>query len=435
VPAIVISTVTLALLTTLAIFTVPPPVVPLVVFGSLYFFSENIDLHLPSGAGLSGSLMIVIATIVVFAANDAPLGALLVGVCGGLYVPQLKRHDWSKVAYNTATFAIAMTVGFAVMDSFPSSWLQSTPLLLLIALPTAFAFFAANVVAVSFAVARLQGARMRSVLWQLVGWQFHLYPFAFLGVMIGRLYLDVGPVVVPLVVVPILSARQAYASYLRLREANEAALATLVRALETKDRYTAGHAERVAVYANYIGEELGMRPRALERLRHAALMHDIGKLVVPNQLLNKPGRLTPFEYEVVRRHEDLSIRLLERIDFLASVAPIAIGVYAPLAGDERRARIEPYIIGVADAYDAMTSTRAYRLALTQEVAFAELRRHAGQQFHPQCVEALIRAIERRREYHGAGYEPATALAEWTTVPPDSGPGSAGLGDFAVEGSR
>jgi response regulator RpfG family c-di-GMP phosphodiesterase len=276
---------------------------------------------------------------------------------------------------------------------------------------------------------------MRSVLWELVGWQFHVFPFAFLGVMIGRLYLDVGAVVVPLVVVPILSARQAYASYLRLREANEAALATLVRALETKDRYTAGHAERVAVYASYIGEELGMRPRALERLRHAALMHDIGKLVVPNQLLNKPGRLTPFEYEVVRRHEDLSIRLLERIDFLAPVAPIAIGVYAPLAGDERRGRIEPFIIGVADAYDAMTSTRAYRLALAQEIAFAELRRHSGTQFHPRCVEALIRAIQSRNEYHGAGYESATALSEWTTVPPDSGPGSAGLGDFAVEGTR
>jgi hypothetical protein len=427
--------VTLALAAVLAALTEPPLVVPLVLFGALYFFAENIDLHLPSGAGLSGSLMIVIATIVVFCSQNAPLGVLLVGICGGLYIPQLKRRDWRKVLYNTATFAIAMTIGFAVMDAFPSHWLRSTPLLLLIALPTALAFFVANVVAVSFAVARLQGERMRGVLWQLVGWQFHVYPFAFLGVMIGRLYLDVGAVVVPLVVVPILSARQAYASYLRLREANEAALATLVRALETKDRYTAGHAERVAVYANYIGEELGMRPRALERLRHAALMHDIGKLVVPNQLLNKPGRLTAFEYEVVRRHEDLSIRLLERIDFLAPVAPIAIGVYAPLDRGERRGRLEPYIIGVADAYDAMTSTRAYRLALTQEVAFAELRRHAGKQFHPQCVEALIRAIQRRREYHGAGYEPAAALSEWTTVPPDSGPGSAGLGDFAIEGTR
>jgi hypothetical protein len=434
-PAIALSAVTIALAAGLAILTDPPLAVPVVLFGALYFFAENIDLHLPSGAGLSGGFMIVIATIVVFTTQHAPLGVLLVGLCGGLYIPQLKRRDWRKLLYNTCAFGIAMILGYAVMSAFPMHWLSSTPLLLLATIPTALTYFAANVVAVSFAVARLRGEPMRRVLWQLAGWQFHIYPFAFLGVMIGRLYLDVGVAVVPLVVVPILVARHAYASYLRLREANEAALATLVRALETKDRYTAGHAERVAVYASYIGEELGLRPRALDRLRHAALMHDIGKLVVPNQLLNKPGRLTPWEYEVVRRHEDLSIRLLERIDFLAPVAPIAIGVYAPLGADARRTRIEPYIIGVADAYDAMTSTRAYRLALTQEVAFAELRRHSGSQFHPRCVEALISAIERRRECHGAGYESATALSEWTTVPPDSGPGSAGLGDFAIEGTR
>jgi hypothetical protein len=434
-PAIAMGLVTIALATTLAVFTDPPLAVPVLLFGALYFFAENIDLEVPSGAGLSGGFMITIATIVVFCTDQTPLGVLLVGLCGGLYLPHLKRRDWRKIVYNTGAYGIAMLLGYVVLSAFPASWLASTPLLLLAALPTALAYFAANVLAVSFAVARLRGEPMRRVFRQLAGWQFHIYPFAFLGVVIGRLYLDVGVAVVPLVVVPILVARHAYASYLRLREANEAALATLVRALETKDRYTAGHAERVAVYASYIGEELGMRPRALERLRQAALMHDIGKLVVPNQLLNKPGRLTAVEYDVVRRHEDLSIRLLERIDFLAPVAPIAIGVYAPLDGGNDKGRIEPYIIGVADAFDAMTSTRAYRLALTQEIAFAELRRHSGKQFHPRCVEALIQAIERRRENHGAGYESAAALAEWTTVPPDSGPGSAGLGDFAVDGSR
>jgi len=434
-PAIAISCTTFALAVALAVLTDPPLAVPVALFGALYFFAENIDVELPSGVNLSGGFMIVIATIVVFATHHTPLGVLLVGVCGGLYLPQLRRRDWRKVLYNTGAFGIAMTIGYLVMSAFPDRWLDSTPLLLVATLPTALAYFTANVIAVSFAVARLRGEPARRVLWQLAGWQFHIYPFAFLGVVIGRLYLDVGVAVVPLVVVPILVARHAYASYLNVREANEAALATLVRALETKDRYTAGHAERVAVYASYIGEELGLRPRALDRLRHAALMHDIGKLVVPNQLLNKPGRLTAPEYEVVRRHEELSIRLLERIDFLAPVAPMAIGVYAPLGIDGRRGRLEPYIIGVADAYDAMTSTRAYRLALTQEIAFAELRAHSGSQFHPRCVEALIAAIERRNEYHGAGYEPATALAEWTTVPPDSGPGSAGLGDFAVEGSR
>src|SRR5467141_1643609 len=75
----------------------------------------------------------------------------------------------------------------------------------------------------------------------------------------------------------------------------------LIRALEAKDRYTSGDSERVAEYAAYIGEELNFMPARLERLRFAALMHDIGKLVVPNQLLNKPGRLTPEEFAPDRR--------------------------------------------------------------------------------------------------------------------------------------
>ena len=123
-----------------------------------------------------------------------------------------------------------------------------------------------------------------------------MYPFALLGVFLGALYLDYGAVVVPLFVVPILVARQTFASYLALKESQEAAVRTLIGALEAKDPYTAGHAERVAGYAHYIGEELGMSPSRLERLRFAALMHDVGKLVVPNHLLNKKGKLTAEEF-------------------------------------------------------------------------------------------------------------------------------------------
>ena len=91
---------------------------------------------------------------------------------------------------------------------------------------------------------------------------------------------------------------------------------------EMRDPYTAGHAERVAEYAQYIGLELGIPPGRLERLRLAALMHDVGKLVVPNHLLNKPGKLTAEEFAIVRKHEDVSVEILTTIEFLAPVAPL-----------------------------------------------------------------------------------------------------------------
>ena len=136
------------------------------------------------------------------------------------------------------------------------------------------------------------------------------------------------------------------------------------------------------MYAGYIGEELDFMPARMERLRFAALMHDIGKLVVPNQLLNKPGKLTEEEFARVRIHEGVSVQMLSHIDFLRPIAMHAHSDAMQFDPDDLDHPIEPYIIMVADAYDAMTSTRSYRKALPQEVAFQELRDKSGKQFHP-----------------------------------------------------
>ena len=166
-----------------------------------------------------------------------------------------------------------------------------------------------------------------------------------------------------------------------------------------------------------------MSPSRLERLRFAALMHDVGKLVVPNHLLNKTGKLTAEEFAQVRMHEEVSVEILTRIDFLAPVAPSATSEaaeFAPVA-DDRGQPIEPHIVAVADAFDAMTSTRSYRKALPQETAFDELRKNSGKQFHPRVVDALIVAIERRGEEHGRGHEDVVHHED----APEAGTGSAG----------
>ncbi len=141
-----------------------------------------------------------------------------------------------------------------------------------------------------------------------------------------------------------------------------------------------------------------MSPSRLERLRFAALMHDVGKLVVPNHLLNKKGKLTAEEFAQVRMHEEVSVEILTRIDFLAPVAPSATSEaaeFAPVA-DDRGQPIEPHIVAVADAFDAMTSTRSYRRALPQQTAFDELRKNSGKQFHPRVVDALDRRDQAAR---------------------------------------
>lgn len=403
-----------------------PALMPLLVFVLLGVFSEHRTVVLAGGMGVNAGFMIEMAAIVVFAADGSLLGPMLVGAASAVYMPYFRRGFRGWVPFNAASIGLSTVVAALVYRAAPEQVTGHMPAAILAAIPPTLAFVAVNwsLVAASFLVERTRSLR------EMVGdlgpaWGQQL-PFALLGLFIGRLYLDVGPAVVLLLVVPILVAREMFASYLRVKEANEATVRVLIQALEAKDRYTAGHAERVATFARYVGEEMRFMPGRLERLRFAALMHDIGKLVVPNHLLNKPGKLTAEEFARVRAHEHVSVQMLSRIDFLAPLAASA-GDHGEVGDDDHRP-IETHIVAVADAFDAMTSTRSYRKALSQEVAFDELRDKAGTQFHPECVDKLIAGIERRGESYGQGFE--AVEHEWSVAPPEAGVGSAGLGDLA-----
>ncbi len=408
-----------------------PSWVPFLFLVALFVYAENTALDLPSGGGMSSSFMLVMAAAVIFRADGAPAGVAAIGLCGGLYWPHLRRWEWRKMSVNTGAFGLAAAVVGALSLAYPASLLRNPAALAVGSAGVAVAFFAVNTVVVAGYYAISGQARLKPVLGEMLRHgHLQVYPFALLGVMLGRLYLDLGVAVLPLFVVPVLVARQTFSAYLALRRAHEDTVRVLVGALEAKDHYTAGHAGRVARFAEYMGRELHFGPMRLERLRLAALMHDVGKLIVPNHLLNKPGRLTAEEYERVRRHEPVSVEILTAIDFLAPVAPSASGEYSRFENVDEERPVEPFIVAVADAFDAMTSTRAYRKALSQTVALAELRDKAGTQFHPACVEALAGALERRREVYGAGHE--YELSPFDQPPPAAGLGSAGLGDLIVE---
>jgi 5'-deoxynucleotidase YfbR-like HD superfamily hydrolase len=416
-----------AIAVTAGLLTPLPAAGSVIVLAALFAFAENASVELPNKSSLSASLMLAMAAIVAFSQDSPFIGPVLVATAGSLYFPQLRAKEWAKVSFNLANFALSTLAAAAVHAALPIGASHSVALELLAAVPTALTYSTVNSALLIPAVSMLTQRSVRAVAREMWLGDVQILPFALLGVLLGRLYIDLGAWVVPLFVAPILIARQAFASYLALRSAQEATISTLIRALEAKDRYTAGHVERVARFAHVIGLELGMRAAALERLRYAALMHDIGKLVVPNHILNKPGKLTEAEYERLRDHEGVSVELLRRIDFLAPIAP---SLEAESAHRVAESPLEARIISVADAFDAMTSTRAYRRALPQDVAIAELRDKTGTQFDGECVEALIRRIERGGEQYGDGHE--TDVADFAVPPPTVGTGSAGLGDLASE---
>jgi HD superfamily phosphohydrolase YqeK len=231
-----------------------------------------------------------------------------------------------------------------------------------------------------------------------------------LGGLLGAAYLHVGAHMLPLILAVFFLAQMTFASYAQLREAQESTLRGFVKALEAKDLYTRGHTERVAYFATMIGRELGFNGTRLERLRWAALIHDVGKLAVPRDLIRKRARLTDEEYQEMQTHTHLVEDLLAEVEFLQPMVAIAANHHAHFDGNgygpddyffDNNPPLEAAILSVADSFDAMTSTRSYRVALTQEYAFTELRRCAGSQFDPTVVEAFITALTRRDERYGS----------------------------------
>jgi HD superfamily phosphodiesterase len=398
---------------------------PLIVFSALAVFSAHRAVQLPNGVTISTGLMIFMAAVVVFRKEDSLVGAVVVAAVHGVHLSSLTRGRWRWILFNSGTCAIAVFASAAAFQAVPERAIERMPWAMTWSVVPAVVFTAISWCLIFLSYLIEEGHAPKQVVLGLGPSFIQSLPFAVVGFLLGRLYLDLGPAVMLLLIVPIFIAREMFASYTRVKEAHEETVGMLIRALEAKDRYTSGHSERVATYARYIGEELNFMPARMERLRFAALMHDIGKLVVPNQLLNKPGRLTQEEFAKVRIHEKVSVQMLSHIDFLRPIAAASHSDATRFDPDDPTHPIEPYIVMIADAYDAMTSTRAYRKALPQDVAFRELRDKAGIQFHPQCVEALIDAIEKRGEKHGAGHE---AHREFDDAP-EAGLGSAGLGDL------
>src|SRR3954470_22691825 len=179
-------------------------------------------------------------------------------------------------------------------------------------------------------------------------------------------------------------------------------------ALEESDRYTRGHSERVALYARLIAIGLRMSEPDIDTIVKVGLMHDVGKIGIRNDKLNKPGKLTPEELAMFRSHPAKGKRILEPIPFMRDIVPGCychheswdgsgypqglVGDHIPLIGR---------VVAVADAYDAMTSDRAYRKALPHEIACGELERCTGAQFDPEIVPVFLDQIEEFRRLEAA----------------------------------
>jgi HD-GYP domain-containing protein (c-di-GMP phosphodiesterase class II) len=174
-------------------------------------------------------------------------------------------------------------------------------------------------------------------------------------------------------------------------------LHSLTSAIDAKDAYTSGHSERVALLSRYLATQVGLPDPEVERIYMAGLLHDVGKIGVGESVLQKTGRLTPEEYELMKRHPEIGAHILDDIPQMADIIPGVLSHHErydgrgyPFALAGKDIPIMGRIICLADCFDAMTSNRTYRQAVPIEAALAEIRRCSGTQFDPALAELFLR---------------------------------------------
>jgi putative nucleotidyltransferase with HDIG domain len=181
-------------------------------------------------------------------------------------------------------------------------------------------------------------------------------------------------------------------------------LTSLARAVDTKSAWTGGHSERVTEMALNIGREMGLSLEVLQDLQRGGLLHDVGKIGIPNEILDKPGKLTDEEYAMIKQHPRMGLRILEPIKKFTSVIQLVLqhherfdGKGYPDGVSGEQISLGARILAVADVYDALVSDRLYRAGMSLERALSIIREESGRQFDPVVVDAFLRVIERQED--------------------------------------
>jgi len=385
--------------------------------------ASGLKVHLP---GIDGTMSVNFLFILIGILELSLPETLLIGCASGL-VQCLWNTKTApapiKVIFNVfSMMAPAIALSAFAYHGLAPVLRNSVPLLLIAA---ACAYFLTNTIPVAIVIALTEGKSFRKIWAECYFWSF---PYYLVGAAIAGLVSALNRWVgwqTSLLVLPIMYwIYRSYRLYLgRLqdekRHVEEMAglhlrtIEALALAIEAKDLTTRDHLQRVRVYAVEIARELGMSEAEIEALRAAALLHDIGKLAVPEHIINKPGRLTPEEFEKMKIHPVVGAEILRHVNFPGPVVPIVRSHHEKWDGSGypdglkgMEIPIGARILSAVDCLDALASDRQYRRALPLDQAMEYVARAAGTEFDPRVVDVLKRRyIELERLAQSTSAEP------------------------------
>lgn len=375
------------------------------LFGMLLFFalhlaSELLMVKLPKGGSVSFGIAVDIAALISF----GPFAAGIIGMGGVIGQSISNGFSFIKSLFNLSVTWLELAVAGFIYQALGGVYgvfdLTTDILPLFLA---AISYLLINVTLSTLIISYANNLQLKSTWESNIKWAIpSLIALVPQGYLLAVIYAYLGVIGAFFYFVPLLLARYSFNQYVETKAAHVSVVQALATALEAKDSYTKGHSDRVARYVELICRQLRLSEKFIEELIQAAAMHDIGKIGIPEEILNKPNRLSNQEYELIKAHPTIGYRILTEVDFLASVADVikyhhewfdgSQGYPNELKMDE--IPLGARILMVADCFDAMTTDRPYRKALSVEQAIDELVKGSGAQFDPHVVEAFIECIRQ-----------------------------------------
>ena len=346
----------------------------------------------------------------------------IVGAAIVLASDLIQRRSRAAVIFNASnyaiTFGISSLLWHVLSDGNSLLTLPFSVMSILAVILVIGTFYLSNVLIMNGYLA-IANHRSLSYIWfsQDLGFLLPYVSLEVVGVLFALVW-EASPIVTPLLVVPAVTTYLAFETIQRLQSQTRQAMIAMADAIDARDAYTAEHSHRVAALAKRIAEVHRLKDHEIERVEIAARMHDIGKIGIGNESLLKSGPLSDQEWEIMRQHPVIGEQLLSPYRQFRHEAAIVRSHHERWDGkgypDRIRAHQIPIgarIIAVADTFDAMTSSRPYRAALSREFAVEEIRKNAITQFDPQVVATFLQVMEEADKVRPINREQATVLSE------------------------